>query len=419
MDFLDYFCNETEKGEFDKVLRSDLSQDMNLFFHALPSVAVFRDGQLKRAWNMIIGVWDKHILDSDSGSRKKGSNTVEKLDFTSRASGAPRNKRKFLYFYGLLSNDNLGITESNLAHAAEISLEIVPVWPYTVGGWLRAMTPELAFYSYPNEHDDCIKVGGIKRSVVLLDVIVTIYSNNMRSIADNKFYNRNDAKLITLQSVLQYVYNMLTIQHNYFYNRYITEDNIMFPFDSSLNENQGVFVRLGALIACNDVNEESDNGSDGDRDVEACLLSGVMYNVIDGFVRENEYAQHLLLFLDKYSIFEFSDIDEESGKKLANPKLKFNFDKLLNENEWKTWKNEYFEVSNDNTNGLSEFETMLQHYYLWKYNKVGSDTRTRKSKRKRLDDERNIIDDLFSLVRNIPKYSVVARPGEDSFQLSK
>ena len=417
VEFLDYFCNETEKGQFDKVLSSDLSQDLNIFFHGLPTIRAFRDTGIKKAWNLIVGVWDKTLLSN-----------VQHIDITdaSRSSiPATHDTKLFLKFESMFFDNYLNPDPRNIGFAKKINLEIVPVWPYTVGGWLRTQTPELAIYSYP-DHLDSLKYE-MKRVVLLLDVIVQLYVNNMRGIGDNKFLERNSAKLITLQSILQYLSNYLTIEHNYFYN----PNSIMFPFDDTEHENnimntkRSVFSRLGALIACSDVNggisKESTKEFELETNTKACLLSGVMYNLIDGFVREMEDSQYFILFLNNIGVFKQVTVDKD-GKELKTAKIQFDFEKLLNGNEWKKWEGEFF---NDKKDKFEEMKSIIQDYYEFKFGNIeshlrDSDGSTRKKlKRKRKKEERSIMDELFSLVRNLAKYAIVARPGEDSYLLEK
>ena len=66
------------------------------------------------------------------------------------------------------------------------------MWPYVVGGYLRAITPEVAVYSYPH-FADAQRLFGKQRSVLLLDVLDKIYNNNMRQIGIQRLAQNEDA----------------------------------------------------------------------------------------------------------------------------------------------------------------------------------------------------------------------------------
>eukprot|EP00488_Nonionellina_sp_1-RS-2012_P001840 TRINITY_DN3186_c0_g1_i1.p1 TRINITY_DN3186_c0_g1~~TRINITY_DN3186_c0_g1_i1.p1 ORF type:complete len:128 (-),score=39.39 TRINITY_DN3186_c0_g1_i1:135-518(-) len=100
-----------------------------------------------------------------------------------------------------------------------IELEIMGVWPYAVGGYLRAITPEVAMYQYP-PYRDAKKEYGKQRCVLLLDVLDKLYSNNMRQIGMQRLMdNEGGSKLITLKSTVTYISNGLNIEHTYFHNK--------------------------------------------------------------------------------------------------------------------------------------------------------------------------------------------------------
>ncbi|ETO22146.1 hypothetical protein RFI_15055 [Reticulomyxa filosa] len=96
--------HELEKGQFETILKMDLAQDFEVFVHMLPSVAVFRDGGIKRAWVSIIGIVSKSLQ-------------TERLDIHSLSP---------------LLNFALSVFHWT-QFTTEVELEITPVWPYAVG----------------------------------------------------------------------------------------------------------------------------------------------------------------------------------------------------------------------------------------------------------------------------------------------
>eukprot|EP00483_Globobulimina_turgida_P010089 UN10108 len=77
----------------------------------------------------------------------------------------------------------------------------------------------------------------------------------MREIGIERLIPSNDAKLITLASMIKYVTNLLRIKHHYFHNR---DDR-----NKIYSEKQAFLIQLAAIIQCGD-----DYG---------CVLRGVFY----------------------------------------------------------------------------------------------------------------------------------------------
>ncbi len=97
-----------------EVLKIDLAQDMDIFLHTLPSLPVFNDGGIKRAWNLVVGMVPHQLL------------TPLPLPHL------PNRLRQFL--------KAMGITDMT----TNLELVIKPVWPYVVGGYVASIL--LFFY---------------------------------------------------------------------------------------------------------------------------------------------------------------------------------------------------------------------------------------------------------------------------------
>merc|ERR1712129_572844 len=188
-----------------------------------------------------------------------------------------------------------------------------------------------------------------------------------------RLMNNDDAKLITLQSTIQYLSQVLTIEHVHFHNH--DDANLYHTLK------QGLFIRLSALIGC----------VDGSESVYGCVLSAVMYNIIEGFVSDNPFSLAFVAFLQQEGLINWTK-KSENGKDVINVMNGGEDLNALNDDGlWKKWNQKYFSTNDAAIVGklkdeLLENEDMMKLY-------------------KRM-------------VRHNSKYSVVRRPGEDTFQLS-
>ena len=336
----------------------DLAQNDNIdnrdiFIHGLPSIAVFNDGGIKRAWNFILGIIDHQLVRPN----------------------AVQNGKIIKAFI-----DRVDIGQFQSVHhreSHELELELLGVWPYAVGGYLRVITPEVSTFTYP-PYSDAKRTYGKQRCVLLLDVLDKLYANNMRQIGVQRLIDNDDAKLITLQSTVQYLSNLLQIEFVYFHNH---DDVNLFH-----TLRQGLFIRFAALIECVDAAVD-----DNDENAYGCILSGVMFNVIEGFSRDNPFSLALIAFLQKEGLIKW-DKKSENGKDVMNVMHGGkDLSVLRDENLWSKWKEKYF--------GKGDDDSVVQEL-----------------KNELIGDE-NMMKIYKRIIRHVPKYSVVRRPGEDTFVL--
>merc|ERR1712113_1359743 len=168
--------------------QNDDPENKDVFIHGLPTLAVFNDGGIKRAWNLMIGVVDHDLVPSSITLSEE--------------------------FMEIMKMERIQSPHHLDDHGIE--LEIVGIWPYVVAGYLRAITPEVAVYSYPH-FADAQRVFGKQRSVLMLDVLDKLYTNSMRQIAVQRLDNHDDAALITLKPTLQYLCHQLQLEHTHFH----------------------------------------------------------------------------------------------------------------------------------------------------------------------------------------------------------
>ena len=362
-DYVKNYATELEKGQFDKILNMDLAQNDNeenkdIFIHGLPTIAVFNDGGIKRAWNFIIGIIDHQLISQTKSITKN----VVITDFIQTMD---------------ISN---GIQSKYHTKKHGIELEILGVWPYAVGGYLRVITPEVATYTYP-PYQDAKKTYGKQRCVLLLDVLDKLYSNNMRQIGIQRLIDSDiAAKLITLQSTIKYLNNLLSIEHEYFHNRN--------EYQRKHTLKQGLFIRLTAFIGCIDDDDKKNN----DENKYGCLLSGVMYNIIEGINRNNQYSLLFLAVLKNEGLVEWIKKPEnnkdvmsimDNGKDVGK--------RLKDKTYWNELKGKYF----DNDGNDDKLDEILKQF-------VNNKDEIKLYKR---------------AIRHVTKYSIVRRPGEDTFVL--
>ncbi len=119
----------------------------------------------------------------------------------------------------------------------------------------------------------------------------------------------------------------------------------------------------------------------------SCLLSGVFYNIMEGFVRGDRASKLFIVFLEKYGYLTWQK-DENTKKETMRVNIMEG--SLVGSSRpgiWDEWQRLYF--GKGETEGLKELERML-----WEGN--------RKKRYERM-------------TRHANKYSIVRRPGEDSF----
>ena len=350
-EYVKSYAAELEKGQFEEILNMDLAQNddaenKDVFIHGLPTLAVFNDGGIKRAWNLMIGVVDHDLV--------------------------PPSITPSAAFMETMKMEQIQSPHHLDAHGIE--LEIVGIWPYVVGGYLRAITPEVAVYSYPH-FADAQRVFGKQRSVLMLDVLDKIYNNNMRQIGIQRLIRSKDANLITLKSTVRYLCSMLQIEHSSFHNRdeYGREHSLI----------QGLFIRLAAFVECA-VSEGTSH-----EEQYGCLLSGVMFHFVEGIVREDPYSLTMIAFLEKEGLIEWT----QSGNKkdVVNVVHGEEIKRWTEVTEWTTWREQYF--------GGKEAEEKIQ--------RLKDDFEGNKEAQKR----------YARITRHISKYAVLHRPGEDTFVL--
>ena len=328
--------------------QNDQAENRDVFIHGLPTLAVFNDGGIKRAWNLIIGIVDYDLVPPPVPH-------AQSLSFV----------------------EQLGMRLIQSPHHVEahgIELEVVGVWPYVVGGYLRAITPEVAVYSYPH-FADAQRLFGKQRSVLLLDVLDKIYNNNMRQIGIQRLAQNEDAKLITLKSTVHYLCNMLRLQHRHFHHRD--------EHGRTHSLTQGLFIRLAAMVQCA-------ASSEGEEERYGCLLSGVMFNIVEGIVRENPYSLALIAFLEKEGLVEWTQ-SATKKKDVVHVAHGKEMERWTDGAEWSAWRERYFE-----SEGAAERVATLQR-----------DFESNKDVQKR----------YARITRHISKYAVLQRPGEDTFVL--
>eukprot|EP01084_Bolivina_argentea_P046327 85313_1 len=345
--YIKNYGSELEKGQFDKILDMDLAQNENnnnnIFVHGLPSIPIFNDGNIKRSWNFIIGIIDYELIDY---SHDLNINM------------------KFMNYINIFDNIQ------SLYHKKEhnIEFEIIGIWPYAIGGYLRGITPEIFKYIYP-PYNDAKKTYGKQRCVLLLDVMEKLYNNNMRQIAIQKLINNDHAQLITLKSLIKYIINIINIKHKYF-----NQKNYM---NKLYSVKQALFIRLNALIQCND-----DYG---------CVLSALFYNIIQAFNRNNQNSLLFIAFLQNEKIIKWEK-KENSNKDVINVMNEGNdINKLNDEILWNEWKNKYFNSDVDQ----QIIENMKNEFI----------------------NNNDLIKLYKKSIRHVAKYSVLRRPGEDTFVL--
>merc|ERR1712087_28238 len=157
--------------------------------------------------------------------------------------------------------------------------------------------PEVAVYSYPH-FADAQRLFGKQRTVLLLDVMDKLYTNSMRQIAVQRLDKHDEASLITLKSTLQYLCHQLELEHRHFHLRD--------EFDSAHTAVQGLFVRLASMVQCVEGIEGIRLPSD---EQYGCLLSGYMFNVVEGIVRGNPHSLLLIAFLEKEGLVQWTQRD--------------------------------------------------------------------------------------------------------------
>lgn len=410
--FKEYMKNlspELEKGQFDKILNMDLAQDMKIFIHVLPSIPVFNDGGIKRVWNFILGVSDDVLSNEEFNTLslkfiefceiQSLNNNHIRREILARKKQKIANKKKQrrrknrdeeIVVEEISSNVEEIIVDGN----ENIELEILQIWPYAIGGYLRAITPENSIYTYP-PMIDAVKYGK-RRSILLLDVIEKIYNNNMRQIALQQLQNSDrDAKLITLASTVKYLTYYLKIEHSFF--QCLVGDGYGDCYGKQLSINEELFIRLSAFMSC--FNVDDDIVSD---DEKACVLSTILYNVIDGLVRDDFNALVFLSFLHEYEILSWSAIENTDkvgvgvekgkGKKYLKVNFEVKYTLIVDEFQWREWKDLFFN-----------------------FDSVESQRNLEKLKEKIFDEEN--VELYAEMVKYVPKYSVLRRPGEDTFQM--
>jgi len=364
-DYVKAYAAELEKGQFEEILNMDLAQNDNVenkdvFIHGLPTLSVFNDGGIKRAWNMIIGVVDHDLMPAPSTQH----HTARTMAFMER-----------------MKMEQIQAPHHRAAHGIE--LEIVGIWPYAVGGYLRAITPEVAVYRYPH-FADAVRVFGKQRSVLLLDVLDKLYNNNMRQIGIQRLVHSDDANLITLKSTVQYLCNMLSIEHRHFHDRD--------EHGRAHSLTQGVFIRLTALVQCAVSGDDGEDKKDGNGGNEqyGCLLSGVMFHIIEGIVREDSYSLTLIALLEKEGLIEWTQ-SATKKKDIVNVVHGEEMKRWTEEREWKQWREGYF-----GSDGAEETLTALQREF---------------------EADETVQKRYARITRHISKYAVLQRPGEDTFVL--
>ena len=243
---------------------------------------------------------------------------------------------------------------------------------------MRAITPELATYSYP-PYEDAKREYGKQRCVLLLDVLDKAYANHMRQNGIQRLQSSDDARLITLQSTIDYLASLLRIEFVHFHNH---DDG-----DSFHTVQQGLFIRFAALIEC--VADDKGAGS-GSGSGYACVLSAVMLNVIEGFARDNPFSLALLAFLQNEGLIAWEK-KGGSGKDVMNVMDGGNgLEALRDETRWQDWNEKYF--GNAGNAPVEELKNGLLA-------------------------DRDMMKLYKRLIRHVPRYSVVRRPGEDTFVL--
>ncbi|ETO22147.1 hypothetical protein RFI_15056 [Reticulomyxa filosa] len=250
------------------------------------------------------------------------------------------------------------------------------------GGYLRAITPEEAVYTYPSKSDAVTM--GKRRSVLLLDVIDRVYSNTIRQIGMQRLENSDDANRLTLQSIVQYLSNLLQLEHYFM------------PIQDNTKETQvmnEVAAKFVSLLAC--LNQ--DGG-----DSYPCLMSGILYNMLEGFVRRDLSSQILILLLEEEKGIEWKDINNkhillfDHKNKLWDVQNLSQHKKLSpqSQSSWQELFQKYFK--DDHVRG-QQFHAFL---------KLLEDKQPKK------ENARQRYERLFRLV---PKYVLIRRPGEDNF----
>lgn len=354
-EYVKSYAAELEKGQFEDILNMDLAQNddpenRDVFIHGLPTLGVFNDGGIKRAWNLIIGIVDHHLIPSP----------------TTDANGQ---SMQFM--------DHMKLEQIQSPHHREshgIELEIVGVWPYVVGGYLRAITPEVAVYSYPH-FADAQRLFGKQRSVLMLDVLDKIYNGNMRQIGIQRLVHNEDANLITLKSTVQYLWNMLQIEHRHFHNR--DEHGRVHSLT------QGLFIRMTALVQC------VLSGKAEAKEQYGCLLSGVMFHIIEGIVREDPYSLTVVAVLEKEGLIEWTQNDNK--KDVVNVVHGESIKRWTEQSEWTAWRELYFVGE-----GVGQRVEALKLDF---------------------ESDKNVRKRYARITRHISKYAVLRRPGEDTFVL--
>eukprot|EP00485_Elphidium_margaritaceum_P017019 CAMPEP_0202730196 /NCGR_PEP_ID=MMETSP1385-20130828/186516_1 /ASSEMBLY_ACC=CAM_ASM_000861 /TAXON_ID=933848 /ORGANISM="Elphidium margaritaceum" /LENGTH=798 /DNA_ID=CAMNT_0049396469 /DNA_START=20 /DNA_END=2417 /DNA_ORIENTATION=+ len=387
-DYVKTYAQELEKGQFDKILDMDLSQnddDKNneIFIHGLPSMAVFNDGGIKRAWCFILGVIDTELIPHKRALQNTQQQTaLDQIDLASIQSAI---KRALQQTQQQTALDQIDLASIQSAHHAahNIELEIVGVWPYAVAGYLRTITPEVATYTYP-PFADAQKTYGKQRSVILLDVMDKLYVNNMRQIGIQRLHDNDDAKLITLQSTLKYRTNWLALQHRYFHNR--DEYGVQHTLP------QALFIRVMAWIGCLEEDGDGEEKVATTQSQYGCLLSGVMYHVLEGFNRDDRSSLLFLAMLEEESLLTWHK-KEDNGKDVMRIVNVSQLQEKLQTTPkiWNEWQRKYF-----NGNVEHAVNELLD---VWM-----KDTDKMKIYKR--------------CIRHVSKYSVVRRPGEDTFALS-